>query len=87
MRHAGLHEHAGRAEELAEVEAICKELAAACWPGCHADVLQTALAGLRAARTTLLVLQQRDAGQTTAPLSNHVRISQLTAEQMARRDN
>ena len=31
---------AGRAADLEEVEAICREVAAACWPGCHADVLR-----------------------------------------------
>ena len=80
-------EHSGRASELAEAEAICQELAAACWPGCPADVLTTVLAGLRATCTTLHVLQQRDAGQVTTPLANHVRMSHLSAEQIARRDN
>ena len=82
-----LAEHAGRADELREVEAICRELGASCWPGCPYDVLKTVLAALRAARTTLHVLQDREAAKTTTPLSNHVRIAHLTAEQIARRDN
>ena len=45
-----------------------------------------ALAGLRALRTTLDVLHERGAAQTTAGLS-HVLLSQLSAEQIARRDN
>jgi hypothetical protein len=82
-----LAEHSGRAAELREIEAICRELGAACWPGCPAHVLKTVLAGLRATRTTLHVLRERDAAQTTTPLSNHARISHLTAEQIASRDN
>jgi len=80
-------EHSGRAAELKELEGICRELGAACWPGCPAHVLKTVLAGLRATRTTLHVLRERDAAKTTTPLSNHVRISHLTAEQIASRDN
>ena len=32
-------------------------------------------------------LQERDAAQTTAPLSTHVHLAQLGAEQIAQRDN
>jgi len=82
-----LAEHSGRSHELHEIEAICSELGAACWPGCDSDTLKTVLAGLRAARTTLHVLQERDASKVTTPLSNHIRMSQLSAEQIASRDN
>ena len=82
-----LADHAGRAGDLAETEHLCRELSAACWAGCPASVLKTVLAGLRAAQTTLQVLDERDAGMTTAPLSNHIRLSQMSAAQLAGRDN
>jgi len=78
-----LAEHSGRATDLREIEEICAELGAACWPGCPADVLRTVLAGLRATRTTLQVLSEREAGQQTTPLASHVRMSQLSAEQLS----
>jgi hypothetical protein len=77
----------GRSQDLREIEAICAELGSACWPGCHADVLKTTLAGLRATRTMLQVLHEREAFDAATPLGNHVHISQLSAEQIARRDN
>jgi diphosphate--fructose-6-phosphate 1-phosphotransferase len=67
-----LMEHSGRAGELREMEQICSELSAACWPGCPSGVLTTCLASLRAARTTLHVLHAlhaREASQTTMLLS------------------
>jgi len=76
-------EHSGRAQELREMEAICREIATSCWPGCPPDTLKAVLAGLRATRTTLHVLQS----QTTTPLATHMHISQLSAEEIARRDN
>lgn len=82
-----LAEHSGRAAELREIEAICHELGTACWPGCPSEVLTTCLASLRAARTTLHVLHERESGKTTTPLATHVRMSQLTAEQIGYRDN
>jgi len=77
-----LAEHSGRSGELAEIERLCKELGTACWAGCDADVLKTVLAGLRAAQTTLHVLQEREAGQISAHLSNHVNLSTLTEAQI-----
>ena len=53
----------------------------------HGRLQPTALAGLRAARTTLQVLQERDAGLMTSSVPTHVRMSHLTSEQIGRRDN
>ncbi len=66
---------------------MIRELGAACWAGCRADILKTVLAGLRAAHTSLQVLQDRDAGQMTAPLATHTRLTQFSGEQMLQRDN
>jgi diphosphate--fructose-6-phosphate 1-phosphotransferase len=82
-------EHSGRAEQLREVEQVCRELSAACWAGCPADVLQTALVGLRALQTTLHVIDERGLAHASTPLPNHMHthIATLSAEEIARRDN
>ena len=77
---------AGRAADLEEVEAICREVAAACWPGCHADVLRSTLAGLRAVHTTLGLLRDRAVEGNSVAFA-HVNMSQLSSEQIAQRDN
>ncbi|EOD16294.1 hypothetical protein EMIHUDRAFT_427530 [Emiliania huxleyi CCMP1516] len=81
-------EHAERGRDVAEAQAICREVSAACWPGCSGDVLRTALASLRALREHLDVLEERDQAAMTNPVgSSHRRITQVTHEQMLRRDN
>ena len=84
-----LAEQSGRAQDLQEIGEALAELHAACWAGCDADVLKTALASLRALRTTMQVLAARDASQLTAPVVTRSLVSQLTREQhvQADRDN
>lgn len=80
-------EQSGRAQELREIEETCKELSAACWAGCPQDVLKTALAGLRALHTTMRVLQERDASQSTTPFNGRALITQLSREQHVQLEN
>ena len=81
------YEQSGRSSELDEIHQICGEVSAACWAGARADVVKTALAGLRALRTTMQVLAERDAGQTTAPVVTRSNMSQLAPEDYLLRDN
>ena len=76
-----LAEQSGRAQDLHEIEDALAAVDAACWAGCPPDVLKTALAGLRALKTTMQVLHERDASATTATLA-HVNISQLSQDQI-----
>ena len=79
-----LTDQSERMTQLREIEAICAEVQSATWPGCHPDVLKTALAGLRALRTKMGVLEQRDSAQTSSTFKAHSAHSQLTGEQLAK---
>ena len=71
-----------RAAELHEVDQICSEIQAVCWPGCPADVLKTTLAGMRALKTTLQVLEQRESAAST--LQPHTMVQQLSESDLAK---
>jgi len=79
-----LAEHVDRGPSLAEVADICREVSSACWPGCHADVLKTALASLRALQANLHVLAERDAMAATGSFSTHASTTKMSGEQLAR---
>lgn len=78
-----LAEHPARADELQEIERALASIGTACWAGCHADVLKTALAGLRALTTTMQVFHERDASAVSATAGAHTNSVQLSAAEIA----
>jgi len=82
-----LAEHAARGDSLAEVQEILSEISSVCWAGCSGDTLRMVLASMRALRENMGVLAERDSLAVTDPFASHARMTQLSSEQMATRDN
>jgi pyrophosphate--fructose-6-phosphate 1-phosphotransferase len=74
-----------RAAQLQELAAILGGISDACWPGCSADVLSTALVSLRALQQNIQVLRTKEM-YSAARTPKHT-VVQEQAEQTALRDN